>query len=615
MKQKLLCLLMAILMICPLFTLTSCVDDSEAEVTDMSERSEIYLTLYTITDEKTTEEGILRVQKEIDKILFERYKTHIVLKCFTADEYEKELNKLYKKFEKLEEEELEAAAKEKEEEKKRQEAEKNLTKAEKRKLEEERRKAEAEAERLAEEEEAARLERIKNGEEDPISGPQLDIFYLPTADAYYNAIAEEKLLPLDNFLKVDFKEFYDYLSSNLLTNATLAYDEEDAQLYGIPNNRAVTGEGWYYVFNTKLAKKYKVDLDNPSPQFSSFMDVIHKVAEKEKDIIPIANPAPVNNVDFYNDIEGFPIAVNNSEYGVFEARGVMQTYSENSIARTHFANMAELREAGYFVDREMTTKDKFFLDMRQGSVEDVAKWQEEGYTVLTYRRPSTQIEACRSGFYGISAYCDEEYQTRAMEVLQMLYSNQEIHNLFAFGQQDIDYTLNEDGITVTAINDEYVMDFETTGNLLLGYLPEGYDVDYIENARAANRAARLSGFSSFFLLLDEDDQEWFDEILALEKECLKAYDEMCKGNADWEKMCNDLNKELDSVDISGFITEILAPSFRSAAKQVRSADDVNYQNAPIYLESDYQALLQGGLINEDGETVDDTDASTEEKGE
>ncbi|MBQ2730593.1 MAG: hypothetical protein IJF24_01060, partial [Clostridia bacterium] len=66
---------------------------------------------------------------------------------------------------------------------------------------------------------------------------------------------------------------------------------------------------------------------------------------------------------------------------------------------------------------------------------------------------------------------------------------------------------------------------------------------------------------------------------------------------------------------SGFITEILAPSFRSAAKQVRSADDVNYQNAPIYLESDYQDLLQGGLINEDGETVDDTDASTEEKGE
>ena len=175
--------------------------------------------------------------------------------------------------------------------------------------------------------------------------------------------------------------------------------------------------------------------------------------------------------------------------------------------------------------------------------------------------------------------------------------------------------LNEDGITVTAINDEYVMDFETTGNLLLGYLPEGYDVDYIENARAANRAARLSGFSSFFLLLDEDDQEWFDEILALEKECLKAYDEMCKGTPDWEKLCNDLNEELDDVDISGFITEILAPSFRSAAKQVRSADDVNYQNAPIYLESDYQDLLQGGLINEDGETVDDTDASTEEKGE
>ncbi|MBQ2253251.1 MAG: hypothetical protein II328_04630, partial [Clostridia bacterium] len=572
-----------------------------------SERAEIYLTLYTITDEKTTEDGILRVQKALDEIIYNRYKTHLVLKCFTLDEYEKQLEKLYAEFEKLEEAKREEAAKEKEEEKKRQEAEKNLSKAEKRKLEEERKKAQEEEERLAAEEEAARLERIKNGEEDPISGPQLDIFYLPTADAYYNAIANEQLLPLDNFLKVDFKEFYDYLSSNLLTNATLAYDEEDAQLYGIPNNRAVTSDGWYYVFNTKLAKKYKVDLTQAAPQFSDFMDAIHKVAEKEEGVIPIANPAPVNNVDFYNDIEGFPIAVNNSEYGVFEARGVMQTYGENSIARTHFAYMAELREAGYFVDREMTTKDQFFLDMRQGSVEDVAKWQEEGYTVLTYRRPATQIEACRNGFFGISAYCDEEYQSRAMEVLQMLYSNEAVHNLFAFGQQDIDYTLNEDGVTVTSINDEYVMDFETTGNLLIGYLPEGYDVDYIENARAANRAARLSGFSSFFLLLDEDDQEWFDEILALEKDCLKAYEEMCKGTPDWEKMCNDLNEELDSVDFTGFINEILAPSFRSAAKQVRSADGVNYQNDPIYLESEYQALLQGGLINEDGDAVGETE--------
>ncbi len=600
MKKKLICLVMALVMLVLPFAMTSC-EEEKAEVVDESERKEIYLTLYTITDEKTTEEGIERIQSALDEIIFNRYKAHVILKCFTPDEYEKQLNKLYDEFKKLEEKEREDAAKEKEEEKKRQEAEKDLTKAEKRKLEQERKKAAEEEKLRLEEEEAARLERIKNGEEDPINGPQLDLFYLPSAEDYYTAIGEERLLPLDSYLKVDYKEMFDYLSANLLTNATVAYDEEDAAIYGIPNNGVVAEEGWYYVFDTKLAEKYDFDLDGV-PQFSVFAEYVREIAEKEPDVIPIANPAPANNVDFYNDIEGFPISVSNSEYGSFEARGVMQTYGENSALREHFGYMAEFREAGYFVDREVTEKDAFFMDIRQGSAEDAEAWGEAGYTVVTYRRPATKIDLCRSGFYAISSYCAEDYQERAMEVLMELYTNREVHNLFAFGQEGVDYTVNEDGITVKNISEDYVMDFATTGNTLLGYLPEGYPADYVEKARSINRSARLSGFSSFFMILDEDSQEWFDEILALEDDCTKAYAEMCYGKADWEETCNSLLKRLDSVDLPGFITEIVTPAFRSGAKNVRSADGANYSQSEPYYQSEYEALEQGGMLGKEEDT-------------
>ena len=613
MLKKLLCLMMALVMLCLPLALTSCEEEKTAEVVDMSERDEIYLTLYTITDEKTTEEGILRVQEALNEIIFDRYKAHLVLKCYTRDEYQQKLDELYEEFAKLEEEERLEAAKKKEEEQKIREEEKNLTTAEKRKREEERRKAELAAKEQAALEEAARLERIKNGEEDPINGPQLDIFYLPDADSYYAAAADEKLISLDNYLKVDFKEMYDYLSKNLLTNATIAYDEEDAKLYGIPNNCVTAGEGWYYVINTDLVKKYGFEINAAAPQLSDFAAYAQTIADSEPGVIPVANPAPANGIDFYGDVAGFPIAASNAEYGPFESRGVLLTYGENSAARKHFSYMAQFREKGWFIDRATTANDNFFLDFRQGTAEDAAEWEKEGYTVLTYRRSVTETALCRNGFWGISSYCDENYQMRAMEILQALYTNVDLHNIFAFGVLGEDYVVNEDGVTVTRLTDDYVMDFATTGNTLLGYLPEGYPVDYVEQARLINRGARLSGFSSFCMLLDRDEQEWYDEICSLEDEYVAAYEKLCKGTSDWEQICDDLNKKLEDMDISGFVSDVVTDRFRPAAKKVREADKSNYSAEQIYLQSEYDKLVSGGLITEDGDaTMDNVPANPAE---
>ena len=599
MKTKLLSLLLACLMLCLPFCLSACSGDKEAEVVDMSERDEIYLTLYTVTDKKTTEEGILRAQEAMDKILFDRYKTHIVLKCFTADEYQAELDSLYAKFDEQKEEERKAEEEEKQAEKERQAAEKDLTKAEKRKLEEERSKAKAEEEAKAAEEEEARLERIRNGEESPVLDPQLDILYLPDAESYYNAVSEELLLPLDDYLKVDYKELYDYIHPNLLTTAKLSYDEEDAALYGIPNNTAVSGEGWYYVINTALAEKHGLDLTVYPPTLGTFAEYLAVIKANEPDVIPLANPGPANGVDFYNDIEGFPIAVSNPEYGVFEARGAMQTYAPTSNLREHFKYMADFRAAGYFADREMTSADNYFMDIRKGSEADVKAWEDAGYTVLTYRRPTTSIAECRSGFYGISAYCAEDYQPRAMEVLLALNTNPALHNIFAFGVEGEDYELNDDGITVHKLNDDYTMNFADTGNTLLGYLPEGYSPDYIETIRSINRASKLSGFSAFFLSMDEDEAEWYADVAQYRAECAEAYRKLCAGTPDWEAICNDLHAKLDAVDLSGFLTDVFNPKYRSAAKAVRSADGDNYTSDPIYFQSQYEELLAGGMIAAD----------------
>lgn len=572
MKKKLLCLMMALLMLSMPLLMTSCGNQTE-EVVDNSERPELTLTFYTIKDENTTEAGIAHVQSELNALLFNRYKTRIELKCFTEAEYQTKMEALQTEIETVKE---------------------------------------AEGEDV--EESAA---------------PQLDIFYLPDEKAYTDAAVAGRLLPLDSYLKVDFKEFYDYLPQNLLANATLAFDEGDASLYGLPNNTLVAGEGWYYVINQELADKYAFEeitgkrleeyiSKKNAPQLEVLAEYAAVIKENEEGVIPVANPAPANNVDFYGDIAGFPIAVSNSEYGPFESRGVLQTYAANSSLRKHFELMASFREAGYFVDRPLTAEDNFFMDIRQGSVEDVQAWKDAGYTVMIYRRPVTELALCRNGFYAISAYCNEDYRARAMEVLQMLYTNEDVHNLFAFGVEGVHYEVtlrdeNEKPLlikrTVADENNVYVTDFYKSGNTLIGLIPEELGLDYAKNVQELNRGARLSGFASFHLAMDEDEQEWFDEFTALEAEYTAAYEKLCNGTADWEAICDSFADKFDESDLTGFIDEIFSERYRAAAKKVRDADKANYSTSPVYLQSEYDAMVEGGLITEDGETPEDAPAA------
>ncbi len=571
MKKKLFCLMMACLMLC-LPLLTSCGNNGEATVVDESERPELTLTFHTITDDSTTEAGIARVQSEINAILYNRYKTRLELKCYSESEYMSKIEALYA--------DIDAA-------------------------------------------------------EDPAASPQLDIFYLPTEEAYVSAAANGRLLALDSYLKVEFKEFNDYLNQNLLAGASIAIDDSGAALYGLPNNKLIADEGWYYVIDQTLADKYGFEeitgknleshiQKNTAPQFSAFAVYAAVIAEQEKEagVIPIANPAPINGVDFYDDIQGFPIATNRTtEYGAYDGRGILQTYGENSVLRKHFELMASFRDAGYFVDRELTAEDRFFLDVRQGSAEEVQAWKDAGYTVLTYRLPTAQINLCREGFYAVSASCPEDNRSRAVEVLQALYTNPDVHNLFAYGVEGIHYEVverdeNEKPLLikriVTDAKDVYVMDVDKSGNSLIGLALEERGLGYAKQVQDINRFSRLSGFASFALILDEDDQEWYDEIAVVEAECIAAYEKLWRGTSDWKTICDELNRKLDAADLAGFIEEVCMETFSGAAKKARDTDKMNYPGTPVYFQSELDAAE--GQISGGTEETPETNLPVEGEG-
>ena len=147
-----------------------------------------------------------------------------------------------------------------------------------------------------------------------------------------------------------------------------------------------------------------------------------------------------------------------------------------------------------------------------------AEWEAKGYTLQLYKGAEITKEAIfENGLFGISKYSD--YPERAMEVLTLMTTDADFHNLLTFGIEEVHYIVNADNKNViTKLNDDYSMNFFKTGNALLGYVTDDMDPDYVADAKAKN----LNGFISPYFGYTLDTASLDEAKLAL-LETAKAY--------------------------------------------------------------------------------------------
>ena len=89
MKKRLFCLLLCLLMVLPAVLMTGCADDEITAAIEGTRIKALTLTLYSITNENTTEEAIAAVQDAINEITEREFNTHIILRLFPEKEYSK----------------------------------------------------------------------------------------------------------------------------------------------------------------------------------------------------------------------------------------------------------------------------------------------------------------------------------------------------------------------------------------------------------------------------------------------------------------------------------------------------------------------------------------------
>lgn len=445
MKKRLFCLLLCLLMILPMVLMAGCSQTTEETPTTTASTSGIKamtLTLYSITDEKTTEEAIQQVQDAINKITEVKFNTHIILRLFTEADYMSALDEKIVAIEKqIALDESKAAA------------QKVAAKAAKAAGVTTAVETTGEGDLTEETDETFLneygLEKTVYPEED---GDQLDIFLVNGLDAYQDYISSGILAPLDEELSVNSKILLDYIYPTFLNAAKI-----EGVTYAIPNNHMV-GEYEYILINKELFDKYYFDPDKVTV-INDLEEFVETVGTEEKDYVPVLN---TSDTYIY-----YPTGTKSvfAGYAAGASAAIVKAAPGNLFANKQFKTTASLMinwtNAGYINITGTVEDTKFGVAFVKGDYSLLEKYEED-YYVTIYKNATFENKDVYDSMYAVGAYTKNV--SRCMEVIKYLTINDELRNTFQYGAEKIHYEIDDITGVVNIISDEYGMDPVNTGN-------------------------------------------------------------------------------------------------------------------------------------------------------
>ncbi len=477
MKKRLFCLLLCLVMIMPMVLMAGCSEETEETTTEAASTSGIKamtLTLYSITDENTTEEAVQQVQDAINAITEVKFNTHIILRLFTESEYGKALEEKVQAIEEqIAMDEAEAAA------------QKVAAKAAKAAGVTTAVETTGEGDLTEETDETVLneygLEKTVYPEED---GDQLDIFLINGLEHYQEYFTRGVLAPLDEELSVNSKILLDYIHPTFLSAAKI-----EGATYAIPNNHMV-GEYEFILINKELFDKYYFDPDKVSV-IDDLEEFVETVGTQEKDYVPVLNTS-----------ESYIYYPTGSEsvfagYAAGAAAAGTKAAPGNLFANRQFKNAASLMinwtNAGYINTTGTVEDTKFGVAFVKGDYSLLEKYEEDYYVTL-YKNAAFENKDVFDSMYAVGAYTKNV--ARCMEVIKYLTINDELRNTFQYGAKNIHYEIDEITGLVNIISDEYVMDPIHTGNQFK--LWANSSMTETESAYAANNweLAKLHNFNT-----------------------------------------------------------------------------------------------------------------------
>ena len=439
--------------------------------------------VFGITDESTTEQDIINVELEMNRIIISRLNLAVNFYLTTADKYYQMVDEAYAMMEAYT-----AATKEghgfKYEFGYNPDTDKFFT-------------YESGADVVTPTEvitEDYILDRLEAGQSFATNAPQIDILLVNDYSKYFELANANKLAALDTIIASDSKALKDYVPQILFDAAVI-----NNKIYGVPTNVPV-GQYQYMIFDDAYLDKYGED----AATMKSLEDLegyLETIKLNETDVVPLQKVVAAPEQQFLFT-EGFPAYVNNvgevvPTYYNSTAPGKMADFI------SYYALIAKYRTLGFLPEEGQENAD-FAVSFFTGTIDELKAYEEEtgkSFSYNVYAKPvATNDNALRSIFC-VSATCNTPIP--ATSFIELITTDAQAKNVFLYGAEGINYITNADGtvkyVEATALNagNTYIMENIYTGNTLLAYTYEGGNADYAKNAMNHNRdlvSSRLLGF-------------------------------------------------------------------------------------------------------------------------
>ncbi len=513
MGKKLVCLVLVFMMLFA-FVLSSCTPDSteEGDATtgeedadaDLSNRTPYTLTLWLPTEEGTTEDSVKQVEAAINEILNSSYTTSIQLRVFSEDEYESAVyDKINSIAQKIEDDRAESSRRKELEQSLRQEG---LT------MPPETTGEQTEVETYVNEYSQS-LKKYPAVEE-----YQFDIFLITSYDTYIDLIDKDAIMNIEDKLTGSFKSLKQYIYPSFLEAVRFYKDSA----YAVPNNHGM-GEYRFLLTNKELAKKYDYNPADLEGSIANCEHFIRSVAryEEDKTIAPLLSwVEPAGMTYWSSDGSWSPLASIVSNDSTFDSQGTISNIFSNAEYKANFKLMKEFEEAGMIAE-DPDTCEKFAVGVVSAqSLSEVEEKYGDEYDISIFERPKATQEELFTGAFAVSTATKN--LNRAMEVITMINTNEQVRNLLQYGIEGVHYNRTEDG-RVERIRDEngnttYNMNILYTGNTYMAYPEEYMDPDQWEMDKARNLDTVLTPFSYVPGLRNESNKANYEELTKLGKE-------------------------------------------------------------------------------------------------
>lgn len=495
MSKKILSLILAAVMLFGALAMTGCSLFEKKEPTASDDRLPTTLNLLGVTEASTTPEAVAAVEEQINKILVAKYETKIKLTLVTEDEYYKLIDGRIAEKRHLD----------------------NLDKAVAQYNKYMQKLADEQARLAATIGKKSNSKWKKKNVTIPAETVSTRLKYTAeqtTVDegGIISIVYPDPESPID-IVMISGKEMYDYFDKNSVIASISAYLKDESyqklnqyiyptyfsqisamtgDVKAVPSNNLLA-EYTYIVVKKDLADRYNFNIENVS-NYSDLAGFLASV-KKNESIKPMKDVPDALGI-FYPFGKDVAIATYADPiYGYNVEEGKKFTISnlfDIPQYTEHLRLMSEYKSLGYFEG----DGDSFAAAAIVGDA-SVEKTYGDDYYVKVVQNPFVTETDIFDGMMAVSAYTSDE--KRSLEVIQAFSTTPELKNLLQYGIKNVNYSVNEDGLTIKRLNSDYMMKTSLTGNVYMGYPDENQYGDQWKYYKVTNLSSILSPFLVYYM--------------------------------------------------------------------------------------------------------------------